>query len=350
MWPHPTILAQKIRNILDGVDTGSPYRQDNFGSTGFSNNGAAFEPPNSEITENHKPKSPTPEPQESQSSQTPEEQPAGDSSNHFEAPQEPSEEKQTPQTPPQESEVPQEEPKEPEYSEPQEATQEPHQKTPEEAAQEPTQETPGEPTQEPPQETPEQAPQEPHQDTPEEPEEPEPLEESETHQETTQEAPQEAPQATPQEDPMEESVPEAKEVNSDEVYEGDFEESKELQDPPGKEQSDEEKYEEEFDEENEVPPYEITSNFQAEIPVNSTKPKKIPIMNDYEEDKEFTVESSDGNLLEVKNPQLTIAAHQNGKIQLLFMPIEEATEKTFYLVVKSEEEVKQCIQLNVKYS
>ena len=61
------------------------------------------------------------------------------------------------------------------------------------------------------------------------------------------------------------------------------------------------------------------------------------------------VSSSDPSTMEVKEPTILIPAGQIGKIKLGFAEVSEPTEKELFLYIHFKEELRETIQIKVKY-
>jgi hypothetical protein len=93
----------------------------------------------------------------------------------------------------------------------------------------------------------------------------------------------------------------------------------------------------------------VIKSYSITIGLSQISHKKIPYKNEESEDKEYEIKSSHPELMDVKDSVVHVAAGANGKFKLTFAAVEEEMERTFYLYVTSNDEVKECIEIITKY-
>lgn len=93
----------------------------------------------------------------------------------------------------------------------------------------------------------------------------------------------------------------------------------------------------------------VTKSYSITIGLSQISHKKIPYKNEESEDKEYEIKSSHPELMDVKDSVVHVAAGADGKFKLTFAAVEEEMERTFYLYVTSNDEVKECIEIITKY-
>lgn len=93
----------------------------------------------------------------------------------------------------------------------------------------------------------------------------------------------------------------------------------------------------------------VTKTYSLKIGLAQLVHKKIPYSNEEDDDREYEIKSSHPEFMDVKETVVHVPAGGNGKFKLTFAPVDEESEKTYYLYVTSKGDVKECIEIITKY-
>jgi selT/selW/selH-like putative selenoprotein len=94
---------------------------------------------------------------------------------------------------------------------------------------------------------------------------------------------------------------------------------------------------------------EVTKSFELPLKVNVDCSKKITYENKQDRAAVYTLTSSNPEVMEIKEPEVAIAAHSKGKFQLRFFAVDRPQVATIYLLVDENDTQVECIEITAKF-
>jgi len=96
---------------------------------------------------------------------------------------------------------------------------------------------------------------------------------------------------------------------------------------------------------------EPTREYELVLACGVAKNQKITYENKESNDVSFRLKSSDPDLMQCRQKEVTVTANSKGKFPLKFAPIADPSERSYFLMVydTTDDELRECIKISVTY-